>query len=501
MTTDDKQGISVSARLNTRTLDSLAARVRVPDYDRSSVRTGIVHFGVGGFHRSHQAVVIDDLLARGELDWGICGVGLLPADAGMARALADQDNLYTLIERAPDGSEAVRVVGSIVDYAYAPDDPEAVLNRLTSPTVHIVSLTITEGGYFLDHRTGAFDPDADAIRRDGASPSRPSTAFGFIVEALHRRRELGIPPFTVMSCDNIRSNGRVARDATVGMARSRSENLAGWIEENVAFPNSMVDRITPVTTDEDRARLRAEGIEDHRPVVCEPFFQWVLEDDFRSGRPPYELAGVDVVTDVAPYELMKLRLLNGAHQVLASLAAVAGHTFVHEAAQDAPFASLLQNYWAQEAIPGLDPLPGVDYGDYARSLLERFRNPFIGDTLERLVTDSTNRIPVFLLPVVADRMRRNLPSEAATLAIAGWARYAEGADDDGRILRLHDARADDLRERAARWPSDVDAFIDNRDVFGDLADEPDFRRDYREASDRIHRLGARAAVIATVERR
>ena len=489
----------MSVRLRNQALESLSHPIRIPEYDRSAVRPGIVHFGVGGFHRSHQAVVVDDLLSQGETEWGICGVGLLPADVEMSRTLREQDNLYTVVARAPDGSEEVRIIGSIVEYLYAPDDPQAVSRRLVDPTVQVVSLTITEGGYFIDHSTGTFDSEADAIRMDASSWSRPSTAFGFIVEALYQRRELGLPPFTVMSCDNIRSNGQAARAATVGMARLRSEDLARWIDENVAFPNSMVDRITPATTNTDRRHLRhTYGIEDGWPVICEPFFQWVLEYDFSSGRPPYELAGVDVVEDVVPYELMKLRLLNAGHQVLAYLAGVVGYEYVHDAAGDALFAELLRRYWSAEAIPTLEPIPGVEYGDYASSLLHRFRNPYIRDTVERLGTDSSNRVPVFLLPVIADRLQRGLSSEASVLAIAGWARYAEGVDEGDRMLPLHDARADDLRERASCWRSDPTAFVGNRDVFGELADEPRFVDAYVDAASSIHRLGVRAAIATTL---
>src|SRR3954451_16505331 len=305
--------------LNEKTLASLDASVTSPPYDRGRVRTGIVHIGVGGFHRSHEAVYIDRLLERGEAEeWGICGVGVLPSDRRMAEVMAAQDHLYTLVVKHADGTLEARVVGSIVEYLFAPDDPEAVIEKMADPQTRIVSLTVTEGGYHVSPVTGAFDPTDPDIAHDLQQGATPRTTFGLITEALRRRRERGSAPFTIASCDNIQHNGDVARSTFTAFAALQDPDLGVWMQREVSFPNSMVDRITPATTDEDRAEVaKRYGVDDGWPVVCEPFTQWVLEDRFGLGRPPVEDAGVQVVDDVEPYELMKLRLLNASHQALA----------------------------------------------------------------------------------------------------------------------------------------------------------------------------------------
>jgi mannitol-1-phosphate/altronate dehydrogenase len=334
----------------------------VPPYDRSALTVGIVHLGVGGFHRAHEAMYLDGLMRRGEaLDWAVCGVGVLPGDARMRDALTAQDGLYTLVEKAPDGTWAARVVGSIVEYLLAPDDPERVVERMADPAVRIVSLTVTEGGYNVDPVTGEFVSDAPDVVHDVEEPKAPRTSFGLVVEALARRRDRGVPPFTVMSCDNIPGNGQVARRSFAAFAALRDPELADWVRTAVSFPDSMVDRITPATTDADRAEVQQRyGITDRWPVVCEPFTQWVLQDAFGDGRPPWEDAGVQLVDDVEPYELMKLRLLNASHQGLCYFGHLAGYRLVHEVAQDPLFADFLLAYMQDEGSPTLPPVPGVD---------------------------------------------------------------------------------------------------------------------------------------------
>jgi mannitol 2-dehydrogenase len=319
-------------KLCVENLNALDDRVSRPIYDRSQVSVGIVHFGVGGFHRSHQAMYIDRLMNQGlALDWGICGVGVMPADKAMRDALCGQDGLYTLVLRHGPGRIEAQVIGSIIDYLFAPDDPERVLEVLTGPNCRIVSLTITEGGYNVDPVSGEFDVDNPAVRADLVPGAAPSTVFGFVVEALRRRKEKGILPFTVMSCDNVQSNGHVARSSILAFAALRDPELADWIGREVAFPNSMVDRITPTTTAEDIAEVRAEfGIDDAWPVVCEPFTQWALEDNFVDGRPALDKAGAQLTSDVEPYERMKLRLLNASHQAIAYSGHLSGYVYAHE---------------------------------------------------------------------------------------------------------------------------------------------------------------------------
>ncbi|RDB46842.1 mannitol dehydrogenase family protein, partial [Tsukamurella tyrosinosolvens] len=347
------------------------AGASVPAYDRAAVRPGIVHFGVGGFHRAHQAVYVERLLSAGPdaAGWGICGVGLRPADAAMRDALVPQGGLYTLTLKHPDGAVETSVVGAIVDYLYAPDDPEAVIDRLAAPETRIVSLTITEGGYNFSATTGDFDAADPGVRHDLEPGAAPHTVFGYVIEALRRRRDRGVPAFTVMSCDNIEGNGHVAQRTFTAFARLSDPALADWIAEHVRFPNSMVDRITPATPSGLRAEVSARtGIDDRWPVVAEPYTQWVLEDAFGAGRPRFEDAGVQVVDDVAPYELMKLRLLNAGHQALGHFARLLGYEYVHDAAADPDVRELLRRYMQEEARPTLRPVPGIDLDDYIDTL-------------------------------------------------------------------------------------------------------------------------------------
>ena len=486
--------------LDAGSLPSLAGSLSVPSYDRSTVRTGIVHLGVGAFHRSHQAMYLDRLMEEGEAqDWGICGVGVLPSDRRMAEVMAAQDCLYTLVVKHSDGSFDARVVGSIVEYLLAPDDPDAVVEKMAAETTRIVSLTVTEGGYNIGAVTGEFDathPDVVSDLRPGAALR---TSFGLVTEALVRRRDRGLAPFTVVSCDNIQHNGNVARRSFAAFATLRDPELGAWVEREVSFPNSMVDRITPATTDDDRAEVaRRFGVDDGWPVVCEPFTQWVLEDRFGLGRPPLEDAGVQVVDDVDPYERMKLRLLNASHQALAYLGHLAGHRLVHDAAQDPLFRQFLLGYMEQEATPTLLPVPGIDLDDYRRELIARFSNPHIRDTLARLAFDGSERLPKWLLPVVRDNLAAGGEVRRSATVVAGWARYSEGVDEDGQPIEVVDRRRDTLAANARRRRQDPLAFIADRELFGDLVDDERFTRPYLAALDSLHRRGARATLEALV---
>jgi mannitol 2-dehydrogenase len=489
--------------LDADSLGALGQTMPVPGYPRSPERTGIVHFGVGGFHRAHMAMYLDELMNRGEgLGWGICGVGVLDSDTAMRDALRAQDHLYTLVLKHPDGHLEPRVIGSIMDYLFAPDDPEAVLERLADPRTRIVSLTVTEGGYHVHPVTGEFDDRDPRIQADLAPGATPSTTFGFITEGLARRRARGVPPFTVLSCDNIQGNGHVARQMITAFATRRDAELGAWMDAEVAFPNCMVDRITPVTADADRAALAEQfGVEDRWPVVCEPFTQWVIEDHFTQGRPPFEDVGAQIVEDVTPYELMKLRLLNAGHQVMCYLGYLAGYRYAHEAAADPDFATLLSGYWAKEGVPALQPVPGVDLDRYCRTLLERFANPAVADTLARLCFGSSDRIPKFLVPVLRHQLEHGGEFSRSVLTIAAWARYAEGVDETGEPIDVQDQLRDQLMARAAEQGVDGLDFVANRDLFGDLVDDERFVTEYRRALRSLHERGAAATVAEWVGQR
>ncbi|KUI27655.1 mannitol dehydrogenase [Mycobacterium sp. IS-1496] len=452
-----------------------------PTYARDEVTVGIVHFGVGGFHRAHQAMYVDALLEKGlASEWGICGVGVLPGDRKMAEALGTQDGLYTLLLENPDGTRDARVIGSIVDYRFAPDDPEAVVELLAAPSTRIISLTITEGGYEVDK------VDADSVN-----------VFGLVTDALARRRDRGIGSPTIVSCDNIEGNGDVARAAFMSYADRTHPGLSEWIGVGTRFPNSMVDRITPVTTPDVIATVREEfGVDDAWPVVAEPFTSWVLEDTFADGRPPFEDVGVLLVDDVTPYELMKLRLLNASHQALCYFGYLAGYRLVHDAAGDPLFAELLRRYMDSEATPTLQPVPGIDLPDYKRTLIERFANPGVRDTITRLCYGSSDRIPKWLLPVVRENLRTGAPIRLSAAVVASWARYAEGVDEQGEPIDVQDQLADELVPLARAQRDNPTAFIENRPVFGDLVDDKRFVDEYVAALQSLHRKGARATLEA-----
>jgi mannitol 2-dehydrogenase len=479
--------------LTAASLSSLDPSVAVPRYDRGAVRAGMVHVGVGAFHRAHQAMYLDRLMNDGKaLDWGICGVGVLPGDARMRDALVAQDFLYTLVEKSPDGSQNARVIGSIVDYLLAPDDPEAVIEKMASEDTRIVSLTVTEGGYNFNAVTGEFQADAPGVVHDLEPGATPTTTFGLVVEALVRRRQRDLPPFTILSCDNVQGNGDAARRSFSAFARLRDEKLGDWVEQEVRFPNCMVDRITPVTTDDDRTAVAESfGIEDRWPVVCEPFCQWVLEDHFALGRPPFEDVGVQVVEDVEPYELMKLRLCYFGY--------LAGYRLVHDVCQDQEFADFLLAYMDREATPTLLPVAGIDLHAYKRELIERFANPQVRDTVARLCAESSDRIPKWLLPVIRENLRTGGEIELSVAVIASWARYAEGVDEQGEPIDVVDPLKDTLIPIAQSQREDALAFIANRQVFGDLVDDERFVSTYRRHLASLHEHGARATLHGIVE--
>ncbi|WP_404288623.1 mannitol dehydrogenase family protein [Glutamicibacter arilaitensis] len=485
-------------KLSNQTLSQIPGEVAAPDYDRSKVTAGIVHFGVGGFHRAHQAMYVDRLMNQGRaLDWGICGMGIMPSDTRMRDTLRGSDGLYTLVVKNPDGSREVRVIGSIIDYIYAPDDTNAAIEKLADPATRIVSLTVTEGGYNVNPVTGEFDLENPGVAKDLHEPTQPKTTFGLISAGLKLRRERGIPPFTVMSCDNIQGNGEVAQKMFGAFATALDAEFGTWVQNNVPFPNSMVDRITPVTTEADRQDVAERyGIEDAWPVVSEDFVQWVLEDKFVSGRPEFEQVGVQLVEDVMPYELMKLRLLNATHQGLCYFGHLAGYRAVHDVARNELFAQFLLRYMRAEAQPTLAALPGVDLAAYQDKLIERYSNEHVADTIARLCADSSDRIPKWLMPVVRENLAADRDVSLSAAIVASWARYAEGTDEAGEPIQIVDRLAQEVSAAAAKHPEDPLAFLRQRDLFGDVIHDERFTKPYLEALESLHSQGA----IATLER-
>jgi mannitol-1-phosphate/altronate dehydrogenase len=501
VTTTGGSGADGVRKLTQQTLASFAPRFAVPTYDRAGLRPAIVHIGVGGFHRAHQAFYLDDIAERRiTTAWGERGVGLLAQDQRMADALLSQDCLYTLVTRAAHEDKA-RVIGAMTEYLFAPGDPERVLRALSDDGTRIVSLTITEGGYNFNQATGEFDAQNPAILSDLEHPATPGTVFGYLCEALERRRRAGRRPFTVLSCDNLQGNGAIARKMILSYASLRDEALSAWIAANVAFPNGMVDRITPQTTDSDRAMVAATfGIDDAWPVMTEPFIQWVLEDSFCNGRPPLEEVGVQIVSDVQPYEMMKIRLLNASHQAMGYLGYLCGYRYVHEVMGDPLFQAFITRLMDVEVTPLLPPVPGVDLGEYKRTLIERFANPKIGDQLARICTDGSARMPKFLLPSVSEALASGRPHRLLTLALAGWFRYLRGVDEDGKAIALQDQMASELQSCAVAGQDDPRPLLSIHSLFGDLAQNETFVGELAECLRDVSALGARAALSTYLDR-
>jgi len=478
---------------------ALPARVAVPRYDRGAVTAGILHIGVGNFHRAHQAVYLDDLFNRGAgLEWGLVGAGVRDADAAMRRDLAAQDFLFTVVEQKAEASSA-RVVGSMIDFL-TPGDGRAIAARLADPAIRIASLTITEGGYCIDPATQAFDAAHPDIVADAADLARPRSAFGVLLAALSRRRAAGHAPFTVMSCDNLPGNGDVARNAVAGLADQVDPALAQWVRAHVAFPNGMVDRITPATSDRERALLTKEhGVVDARPVFCEAFRHWILEDHFSAGRPGLEDAGVQFVADVRPFELMKIRMLNGGHAAIAYPSALLDLHFVHDAMAEPLVARYLDKLLVDEVIPMVPPVPGTRLTDYRTLIEARFANPKIGDTIRRLCLDGSNRQPKFILPTVADALREGSALDGLALVSAFWCRYCAGVTDSGAVIAPNDSDWPRLAARAQAARAEPSAWLGMRDIFGALADQPRYAAAFSAALARIWRDGTRATLAHYVD--
>jgi fructuronate reductase/mannitol 2-dehydrogenase len=455
-----------------RTLSALDDRISVPLYDRTALTPSVVHIGVGGFHRAHQAVYLDDLARTGHTGWGEIGVGL--RSRAMRDALVPQDCLFTVVERDQRG-DAARIVGSMIGYRYAPDDPQAVLALLSDPRTRVVTLTITGGGYHLDD-SGRLDGDDPDVRADLEHPQRPSSVFGYLVEALDRRRRSGLPAFTVLSCDNIPENGAAARTAVLDFARLRDERLASWIADHASFPASMVDRITPETDDGASALVAGQfGVRDRWPVTTEPFRQWVIEDDFCNGRPPLERVGVHFVDDVAPYKLMKTRLLNAGHSALGYLGCLTGdYRTTGEAMANPVIADYLAALMRSEIADLLPEVPGIDLDAYQRTLLERFANPRISDQLSRLCGRGSTKMTAYLLPSLIAARQAGRPSALLTLAVAGWCRYLQGSDLKGNHIDIDDAHKDVLQPLAIQHGPDPRPLLGQRAIFGRLGDDPEF---------------------------
>lgn len=471
--------------------------VAFPRYDRARLVPGIVHIGLGNFHRAHMAVYLDDLFNLGEShDWAIIGAGVRAPDARMRDALKEQDCLSTIIELDPQG-KTCRRVGAMIDFLPVAADNAPLIAAMSDPGIRIVSLTVTEGGYFVNPATGQFDPTEAAIVADGQNPGQPATAFGAIVAALKARRAAGTAPFTVMSCDNLPGNGHVTHDAVVGLARLSDPELADWIEAHVAFPNGMVDRITPATGPREREMAASFGLgDDPVPVTCEPFRQWVVEDNFPNGRPALEKVGVTFSDQVHVFEMMKIRILNGGHAIIAYPGGIMGIEYVHEAMANPLIRDLLDKIETTEILPILPPVPGTDLDAYKAMIINRFSNPEVADTERRLCFDGSNRQPKFIIPSIRDNIARGVIPQGLILASALWCRYCAGTDENGAVIEPNDPDWDRLTRIAQEARTNPPVWLEQRAIYGDLADNPEFVAAFTRALNAVWDKGTAAAIRA-----
>ncbi|WP_425097668.1 mannitol dehydrogenase family protein [Tropicibacter sp. S64] len=488
----------MTLKLCNATLPDLPVTVGHPGYDRSALSAGILHFGVGNFHRAHQATYLDSLMAMGEAqDWALVGAGVFEGEKRGRDILMAQDWLTTLVEQEANKSEA-RVLGSMIDFI-EPANAPATIARMTEADIRIVSMTITEGGYFLDAKDN-FDPKHPSIAHDAENPDSPKTVFGMILCALKARRDAGLAPFTIMCCDNIPHNGAVTRRTLTGLARLTDSAFADWIESNVAFPNAMVDRITPATTDRERGILREEfGIEDGWPVFCEDFTQWVLEDNFPLGRPPLEKVGVQFTPDVIPFELMKLRILNAGHAVIAYPAGLMDIHFVHEAMEHPLIRAFLRKIETEEIVPHVPPVPNTDTSAYFDKIEERFSNPKIGDTIRRLCLDGSNRQPKFVIPALRDALAAGAKFDGLALECALWCRYCAGTTDSGAEIAPNDPNWDKLVPIAREAKTRPQAWLEQDAVYGDLAQNEAFAERFAHWLEALWKDGTKAVLTRYIE--
>jgi mannitol 2-dehydrogenase len=486
-------------RLSNRGLGALPPGIDRPRYDRSALRPGIVHIGLGNFHRAHQAWYLHRLMQQGlALDWAIIGAGVRPGDAAQRERLAAQDYLNTLIELDPAGGSA-EVTGAMIGFVPVEEGNAALIAQMADPAIRIVSLTVTEGGYYIDPVTKGFDAAHPDIRHDAANPETPRTAFGAMVAALRRRRDAGTGPFTGQSCDNLQGNGAILRQTVVSLARLSDPELAGWIDANCSFPDSMVDCIVPATGPQELALARGFGIDDAAPVTHENFRQWVIEDDFCAGRPDWDRAGATFSDRVHDYEAMKIRILNGGHQLVSNPGEILGVNTIAGCMANERIAGFFRKVAREEIAPHVAPVPDMRPEDYVTLIERRFSNPEIVDTVRRVAFDGSSRHTGFLLPVLRDALAAGAPVEGLALAEALWARMCAGTREDGSAIEPNDPLWPQLTEAAQRAKDDPRAWLAQAGLYGDLAAAQPFADSFAGWLRLIWEDGTEAALRRYVE--
>ncbi len=475
-------------------LKTLGESYQTPQYDRAALKAGILHMSVGGFHRSHQAVYMDDYLNKNAENWMIAGVGLMPQDDVHVKAMDAQDSLYSVLERSPT-KDVVRVVGSIKSMLHAPADPQKVIAQIASPDIKILSLTITEKGYCYNEQRD-LDLNHPLVKKDLSSPQNPSTALSYLTQGLIARKAQNAGPVTIMSCDNLPGNGHLTKHILLQFAREINKDVASWIEDNVSFPNAMVDRITPVTTDDVKNILAQNfGVQDQWPVVCEGFRQWVLEDDFRAGRPALETVGVQIVKDVDPYEKMKVRLLNGSHSALSYTSYMLGHRNVDVAMADPLVSNFVRSYMDQDITASVPNVPGINLDEYKDVLIERFANPSISDQVQRLAEDGSQKIRNAIVPPLEYQFANGGSYKHIAFAFAAWLRYLTAVDEQVQAIEIKDPMRDRLIARAKAAPRDPLSLLGVEEIFGrNIAIHSGFVECMQEQLNDIYQMGTRKAL-------
>lgn len=485
-------------KLSNATLQEMPEGVLVPTYDRAALAPGIVHIGVGNFHRAHQAWYLHRLMQQGKaLDWAIIGAGVRDYDSGQRDKLAAQDYLTTLIELDPSGTSA-EVVGAMVDFVPIEEGNRALIRQLSDPRIRIVSLTVTEGGYFLDPADKRFSPTHPDIQHDAVNTDTPRTAFGAIVAALKARRVAGIDAFTCMSCDNLPGNGRILKEVVIGLAKLSDPDLAKWIAQTVSFPNSMVDCIVPATGPGEVALAQSIGVDDAAPVTHENFRQWVIEDDFCAGRPPLEEVGVTVSDRVHDYEAMKLQLLNGGHQVIAAPAEVLGLHTIADAMRAPMIKALLRKVALEEVLPHITPVPEITPEAYVDLIDARFSNPAMVDTVRRVAFDGSSRHSGAVLPIIRTALAAGTPTDGLALSQALWARMCLGVREDGSAIEANDPDWARLSEAAKAAKQTPQAWLEQRHIYGDIADHAGFSAVYSRCLSQLYSDGVEATIAGYV---
>ncbi|CAI0835572.1 mannitol dehydrogenase family protein [Serratia grimesii] len=444
--------------------------VQQPHYERSTLQSRIVHIGFGAFHRAHQALLTDRVLNHQGGDWGICEISLFGGDK-LFQTLRQQDHLYSVLEKGAAGNQAI-VIGAVHESVHRKlEGIGAVLEKLAEPQVAIISMTITEKGYCIEPGSGQLDLQHHAIRTDLANPEQPTTVPGILVEALRLRLERGLPAFTLLSCDNIPENGHVLRNAIVGLAQARDSVLADWITQHVSFPSTMVDRIVPAATPEtlDEVADALGGVRDECAIACEPFIQWVVEDNFVAGRPAWELAGAQLVNDVLPFEKMKLRMLNGSHSFLAYLGYLGGYQYINDCMGDDAYRQAAHHLMLAEQAPTLS-VNGIDLAAYATQLIERYSNPALQHRTWQIAIDGTQKLPQRMLDSVRWHLQHGSNYAGLALGVAAWMRYVGGVDDAGQPIDIRDPLLVTLQQVVAATPDDeqrVTALLGLKNIFGE----------------------------------